>query len=42
MDYETIKSYYDAGRWTTAMVRKAVEKNVITAEQYKSITGEDY
>ena len=42
MTYEKIKQYYDEGRWTKAMVRKAVEKGIITAAQYKIITGEDY
>ena len=42
MTYEKIKQYYDERRWTKAMVRKAVEKGIITAAQYKTITGEDY
>ncbi len=42
MTYEKIKAYYEEGRWTKAMVRKAVEKLVITADQYLSITGENY
>lgn len=28
--------------WSIEMVRNAVVKNVITAEEYKEITGEDY
>ena len=42
MTYEKIKEYYDEGRWTKAMVRKAVGKGIITSAQYKAITGEDY
>lgn len=42
MTYEKIKQYYDEGRWTKAMVRKAVEKGIITEEQYREIVGEDY
>lgn len=42
MTYEKIKAYYDEGRWTKGMVRKAVEKGIITASQYTTITGEPY
>jgi uncharacterized XkdX family phage protein len=42
MTYEKIKEYYDNGLWNKLMVRNAVVKGKITAEQYKSITGEDY
>ena len=42
MTYEKIKQYYDEGRWTKAMVRKAVIKGKITEEHYKEITGEAY
>lgn len=42
MTYEIIKKNYDRGLWNKMMVGKAVEKGVITAEQYKEITGEDY
>lgn len=42
MTYERIKEYYDNGLWNKPMVRNAVVKGKITAEQYKSITGEDY
>ena len=42
MDYEKIKTYFDEGRWTKAMVHKAVEKGIITASQYREITGEAY
>lgn len=42
MNYNTIKSNYDKGLWSKAMVRMAVRKGVITAEQYQEITGEAY
>ena len=37
--FEKIKKYYDAGVWDEHRVREAVAKNVITAEQFKEITG---
>lgn len=42
MNYQTIKRNYDRGLWTAAMVKTAVRKGVITREQYKEITGEEY
>ena len=42
MTYAMIKKNYDKGLWNKQMVKVAVVKNVITAEQYKGITGEDY
>ena len=42
MTYDKIKQYYDEGRWTKAMVRKAVEKGIITANQYQEIVREAY
>jgi len=42
MNYKTVKANYEKGLWTKAMVRLAVRKGVITAAQYKEITGEDY
>lgn len=42
MNYDRIKYYYDAGLWSLPMVKKAVLKGVISKEQYKTITGEDY
>lgn len=42
MSFEMIKRNYDQGLWSAAMVAKAVEKGVITAEQYQDITGEVY
>lgn len=40
--YDKIKRFYDMGLWTEAMVRNAVVKGLITPEEYKMITGEDY
>lgn len=42
MNYETIKINYDKDLWSKAMVKVAVRKGVITTEQYKEITGDDY
>lgn len=37
-----IKSFYDKGLWSKAMVKMAVKKGVITKEQFTEITGRDY
>ena len=37
--FEKIKKYYNAGVWSEQRVREAVAKNVITAAQFKEITG---
>ena len=42
MTFEIIKSNYDRGLWNKKMVTKAVEKEVITAEEYQVITGDVY
>lgn len=42
MTFEMVKKNYDRKLWNKEMVKIAVVKNVITAEQYKEITGEDY
>lgn len=42
MSYETIKRNYDRGLWSKAMVKVAVVKGVITADQYEEITGDTY
>lgn len=42
MMFEKIKRFYDLGLWAKDMVRIAVKKNIITPEQYKEITGEEY
>lgn len=40
--FKKIKKWYAQGLWTNEMVANAVVKGVITAEQYKEITGEKY
>jgi uncharacterized XkdX family phage protein len=42
MNFEIIKKNYERGLWTKELVRLAVKKGVITKEQYKEITNEDY
>lgn len=42
MTFEQIKRNFDRKLWNAKMVAVAVRKGVITAEQYKEITGEDY
>jgi uncharacterized XkdX family phage protein len=42
MMFEKIKRWYEEGLWTKAMVRNAVKKGKITAEQYEEIVGEPY
>lgn len=42
MTFDMIKRNYDRGLWNETMVRMAVRKGVITAEQFKEITGKDY
>lgn len=42
MNYETIKRNYKRKLWSKVMVKMAVRKGVITKEQYKEITGEEY
>ena len=42
MNFEMIKRNFDRGLWNVQMVAVAVAKGVITAAQYKEITGEAY
>ena len=42
MSFEKVKFNYDAGLWSKPMVKMAVKKGVITKEQYREITGEEY
>ena len=42
MSYERIKYYFEAGLWNIPMVKMAVRKGVITKEQFKDITGQEY
>lgn len=40
--YNKVKGYYDKGLWTKKMVRNAVIKAWITADEYEEITGDKY
>lgn len=40
--FNKVKGYYDNGLWNKTMVRNAVVKGWITAEEYQEITGEVY
>lgn len=42
MNFKTIKHNYERGLWSKAMVKMAVKKGIITKEQYKEITGQEY
>lgn len=41
-DFDTVQYWYDHGWWDKSLVKLAVDLNKITADQYKTITGEDY
>lgn len=40
--YELVKEYYDNGLWNLTRVKNAVVKGWITAEEFKTITGQPY
>lgn len=42
MNFNMIKKNYDKGLWSKQMVKMAVRKGVITKEEYKEITSEQY
>ena len=42
MSFEMIKRNFARGLWTEQMVRMAVRKGVITAEQFTEIVGKAY
>ena len=42
MTFEKIKTNFEKGFWSKAMVKMAVKKGIITKEEYKEITGENY
>lgn len=42
MNFETIKRNYERKLWSKAMVKVAVKKGVISANEYKEIIGDDY
>lgn len=39
MDFATVKKNYEKGLWNITLVKMAVRKGVITAEEYTEITG---
>jgi uncharacterized XkdX family phage protein len=42
MNYATVKKNYDRGLWGKTQVKLAVKKGVITHDEYKEITGDEY
>lgn len=40
--YQKVKKYYDSGLWNVKMVRNAVGKKWIAAEEFEEITGMKY
>lgn len=42
MDKNAVKNFYDNGLWSIILVKTAVRKGVITKEEFKEITGQDY
>ena len=40
--FAVIKRYYDEGKYTIANLRTFVRTRAITADEFKSICGEDY
>lgn len=40
--YKKVKNYYNSSLWTIEMVKQAVIKNWITAEEFETITGQPY
>lgn len=41
-NFERVKKWYTLGKWTKEAVKNAVIKKWITADEYKTIVGEDY
>lgn len=39
---QKIKKWYENGVWNKKMVHNAVVKGIITEDDYREITGEDY
>jgi len=42
LNFAKLKGYYDDGYWTKEMIAMGVVKGKITADEYKTITGDDY
>ena len=41
-NYNKVKDYYDKSLWTIEMVKNAVVKTWITADEFEVITGQIY
>lgn len=41
-NFEKIKNWYEKGLWSTKQVHQAVEKGLITSEEFTEITGEPF
>ena len=41
-NFEKYKGYYDHGFWNAKMLKNAVIKKAITADEFEEITGEAY
>lgn len=41
LDFNTIKSFYDRGLWSSQLVKMSVKKGILTDEQAKEILGEE-
>lgn len=37
--YEKIEKFYDLGLWTEEMVKNALDKGIITKDEYNKIVG---
>lgn len=42
MNFDLIKQNFDRGLWNELMVSTAVAKGIITAKEFKDITGKTY
>ena len=42
MNFKMIKKNFEKGLWSVQMVKIAVKKGVITKEEFKEITNQDY
>ena len=42
MNYKMIKRNFEKGLWSIQMVKTAVKKGVITKEEFKEITNQEY
>lgn len=40
--FETIKYFYDGGYYTNKEIKRYVELNCLTEEEYEKITGDPY